>query len=116
MGRPQLAALVAASADDRCDPLLPQLDAQRRASEITLRRAVITAAEIDRLPSSAATYRNLGKAYVLTPRADVMKWLEETAGRADKDIKGAGERKAGLEAKLQRTDKEIKEVLGVAKA
>lgn len=90
-----------------------QLEAQRRASEVALRRAVITAAELDSLPPEAATYRNLGKAYVLSPKETVMAWLEDVAGRADKDIKSAAGRKEALEGQLSRTEKEMKEVLGI---
>ena len=42
-----------------------QLESQKRQNEIMLRRAAFTAAHLDELPDNVATYRSIGKAWVI---------------------------------------------------
>ena len=43
-------------------PLPLQLEQQKRVAEATLRRAAITASQLDELPDGVSTYRSVGKA------------------------------------------------------
>lgn len=45
--------------------ITPQMESQRRQSEVALRRAAFTAAQLDPLPTETPCYRGIGRAYVL---------------------------------------------------
>ena len=46
----------------RPPPWLAQVESQKRASEMTLRRAAFTAAQLDEVPDDVRMYRQVGKA------------------------------------------------------
>ncbi|PSC70188.1 prefoldin subunit 1 [Micractinium conductrix] len=66
---------------------LRNVDQQRRTVEAQLRRAAYTAAQLDELPDGVGTYRAVGKAYFLQPKAEVMGHLEEAVKGADGELK-----------------------------
>ncbi|KAI7843153.1 hypothetical protein COHA_003324 [Chlorella ohadii] len=66
---------------------LRQLESQKRMVESTLRRAAFTAAQLDEMPQDVATYRSVGKAYFLQPKAAVMSHLEEAVKGSDSELK-----------------------------
>jgi chaperonin cofactor prefoldin len=92
-----------------------QLESQKRQNEITLRRAAFTASHLDELPDDVATYRSIGKAYFLEPKAAMMSHLQEVVERADRELKAASTSKEGLVAAQEGFAKELNELLGAGK-
>lgn len=66
---------------------LRNVEQQRRTVEAQLRRAAYTAAQLDELPDSVQTYRAVGKAYFLLPKASIMGHLEEAVKGSDGELK-----------------------------
>jgi prefoldin subunit 1 len=92
-----------------------QLESQKRANEINLRRAAFTASHLDELPENVATYRSIGKAYFLEPKAAMMAHLQEVVEKADKELKAAAASREGLVAAQEGFAKELNELLGAGK-
>ncbi|KAL4858182.1 hypothetical protein ACK3TF_001674 [Chlorella vulgaris] len=66
---------------------LRNLEQQKRSIEATLRRAAFTAAQLDDMPDDVRTYRSVGKAYFLQPKAAIMGQLEEVVKGSDAELK-----------------------------
>ena len=67
---------------------LKMLDAQKRALETDIRRAVITAHHLNEVKDDTVTYRSVGKAYMCVERAEILENLEAAVKAADAEGKG----------------------------
>jgi chaperonin cofactor prefoldin len=66
---------------------LKQLDAQKRALETDIRRAVITAHHLNEVKDDTVTYKSVGKAYMRVERAEILDNLEASVKAWDTEAK-----------------------------
>ncbi|KAL4430589.1 hypothetical protein ABPG77_005829 [Micractinium sp. CCAP 211/92] len=91
---------------------LRNVDVQRRTVEAQLRRAAYTAAQLDELPENVGTYRAVGKAYFLQPKAAIMGHLEESVKGSDGELKKLSASREALAKAADGLRSELTELIG----
>ncbi|KAK2078092.1 hypothetical protein QBZ16_003960 [Prototheca wickerhamii] len=95
---------------DAGNAALKQMESQRRQSEVALRRAAFTAAQLDPLPSETPCYRGIGRAYFLQPKEEVMNYLESGIKTCDSELKRLTSSREGLVQAQEALKKELLEL------
>ncbi|KAL4436924.1 hypothetical protein ABPG75_004063 [Micractinium tetrahymenae] len=91
---------------------LRNVEAQRRTVEAQLRRAAYTAAQLDELPENVGTYRAVGKAYFLQPKAAIMGHLEEAVKGSDGELRKLSASREAIAKSADSLRSEINELIG----
>eukprot|EP00892_Ulva_mutabilis_P003415 jgi/Ulvmu1/1445/UM011_0175.1 len=68
-------------------------------------------AQLSKLEADATTYQNVGKAYILAPRADIIKQYESDYVELLEIMKKCKEDKVTVEKKVESSQKELREFL-----
>lgn len=88
-----------------------QLAAQLRSHETEQKRAVLTAEELSSLPDSARTYDQIGRAYFLKPKSQVLQDRKDTAISCQAEIKTLKETQSAVQRALAAVENEFRELL-----
>lgn len=83
------------------------MESVKRQHEISLRRAAFTATQLDAMPEDTTTYAAVGKAYVLTPKADIMASLEAGIKTADAELKAVASKKTALASTVSQLEEDM---------
>ncbi|KXZ49721.1 hypothetical protein GPECTOR_20g578 [Gonium pectorale] len=84
---------------------------QERVLAIQRQRSILTGKELSAMPDGTAMYKSIGRAYFFSPKADVLKGLEEKASGLEADIKKLAEQRQAIDKKMADTEAQIRELL-----
>ncbi|CAL5219867.1 g1786 [Coccomyxa viridis] len=75
------------------------------------RRSALTAEELKGVPEDAKTFRNIGKAYFLAPRNEIISDLQQSQQIMASEINDLNANKTALEKSLKGVEAELRELL-----
>ncbi|KAG2429553.1 hypothetical protein HXX76_010788 [Chlamydomonas incerta] len=84
---------------------------QERMIGVHKQRAVLTKTELSAMPDSATMYKSIGKAYFASPKADILKNLDDTVSQYESDSKKLKDQREAIDQKMKDTEAQIRELL-----
>jgi len=90
---------------------LKKVETQAKTAEQDKRRAELTLQEIGAMPEDVNTYRTIGRAFILVPKDDMQKELENAIAKNENVVKESKGSKVYLEKAVKETEDNIRELL-----
>ena len=87
------------------------LEQQKQQKQTILRRAVLTAREVDPLAESVPLYRSVGKMFVIADKDTVMNELDEACKDADTSVKSLNEAQKKLDQQLKAQQDSVRDLV-----
>lgn len=87
---------------------------QERMCNIQKQRSVLTRSELQALPDATAMYKGIGRAYFISPKADVIKELDDRVAASEADLAKVKEQRDAVDRQMRDTESQLRELIKAA--